>query len=60
MIDEITFKDNNLILAPPITLHPFMYIEWLIYLDNRSAIIFDIENFDENIPAELILPQSKI
>jgi hypothetical protein len=36
-----------------------MHIEWIISMDNRSMIIFDIENLDGNKPAELILPQSK-
>jgi hypothetical protein len=58
-ITEVTFKDNNLVLSPPITSHPFMYIEWLIIMNNSSMIIFDIENFDGTTPAELTIPQSK-
>ena len=59
-IIRVTFNDNILVLTPPITFHPFMHIEWLISMTNSSKIIFDIENFDGFLPAELILPLSKI
>jgi hypothetical protein len=42
-------------------MNPFIHIEWLVNVENYSSmIIFDIENFDGNTSAELIVPQGKI
>lgn len=61
LIDELDFKDEKMILTLPMLNDPYIHIEWLVNIKNYSSmIIFDIENFDGNTPAELILPQSKI
>ncbi len=60
MMNKINFKEDSLVLTLPMILNPFIYIEWLVTVENYSSIIiFDIENFDGDTPAELILPQSK-
>jgi len=61
MINEINFKEDKMVITLPMTIEPFIHIEWLITVENYSSIIiFDIENFDGNTQAELILPQSRI
>ncbi len=60
IINEINLKKDQIMLTLPMIFDPFVHIEWLINIENYSSIIiFDIENFDRNIPAELIIPQSK-
>ena len=49
-----------MVLTSPITLNPFIHIEWLININTSSTIIFDIENLDGKASADLILPQSNI
>ncbi|CAF3147590.1 unnamed protein product, partial [Rotaria sp. Silwood2] len=58
-INKITFNDNHMVLMPPRTIHPFIHIEWSVSMDNSSIIIFDIENFNRNTPAELIIRQDE-
>jgi len=60
-MNEVNFTDDYLLLSLPVTTNPFIHIEWLVNIENYSSmIIFDIENFDGNISAELIVPQGKI
>ncbi|CAF1526563.1 unnamed protein product [Rotaria sp. Silwood1] len=58
-INKVIFNDNHIVLTPPMTMHPFIHIEWLISIDNSSRIIVDITNFDRNTSAELIIRQDK-
>lgn len=56
----MNFQDEQLQLTLPVNAHPFIEHQWLIDAeDNTGKIIFDIENFDGNTPAELIIFQSK-
>ncbi|CAF1032759.1 unnamed protein product [Rotaria sordida] len=58
-INKITFKNDHMVLLPSIRMHPFIHIEWLVSMDNSSIIIFDIENFDRDTTAELIIRQDE-
>jgi hypothetical protein len=49
-----------MVLTPPVTLDSYIHIEWLISVNDSSIIIIDIENFDGNTPAKLLILQSKI
>lgn len=58
-MDEVSFHTDRLPLSLPVKAYPFIHHEWFIDMDNFSSIIvFDIENVDENLSAELILFQS--
>jgi hypothetical protein len=60
-MNEVNFTDDYLLLSLPVIMNPFIHIEWLVNVENYSSmIIFDIENFDGNTSAELIVPQGKI
>ncbi|CAF5180622.1 unnamed protein product, partial [Rotaria magnacalcarata] len=59
IINKITFERNYTALAPPITLDPFIHIEWLISLNDSSLIIFDVENLDGKTSAELTIHQDE-
>ena len=59
--NEVLFNSDQLLLTLPVKAYPFIHHEWLIDMENfSSTIIFDIENFDGQTPAELIIFQSKI
>ncbi|CAF4204987.1 unnamed protein product [Rotaria socialis] len=57
IINKITFERTYMALAPPITLDPFIHIEWLISMNDSSLIIFDVENLDGKTSAELTVHQ---
>lgn len=59
-INPITFNGDNMTLVPPNKSYPYIHSEWLISMENSSAIIFDIENFDANTPAELLIHNGNI
>ncbi|UJR30694.1 hypothetical protein I4U23_018215 [Adineta vaga] len=58
-IHYLTFNGDNMTLIPSLAFEPYVQIEWIITLNDTSTIIFDIENLDRKISAELILPQNK-
>jgi hypothetical protein len=59
-MNEVNFTTDYLFLSLPVISNPFIHIEWLVNIENyTSMIIFDIENFDGNIPAELIISSNK-
>ena len=60
-MNEVLFSPDQLLLTLPVKAYPFIHHEWLIDMENSSStIIFDIDNFDGQTPAELIIFQSKI